>query len=85
MPRKAVEITAAILNKASASNDVPLIVDFWAAWCGPFKMMGPEFDKAAQALSGKERLVKVNTQAHQNVSGKSKRCDDPMVSRLFQM
>ena len=70
MPRQAVEITPAILNKASASDDVPLIVDFWAPWCGPCKMMGPEFDKAAKALSGKARLVKVNTQAHQNVSGK---------------
>ena len=61
MPRKAVEITAAILNKASASNDVPLIVDFWAAWCGPSKMMGPEFDKAAQALSGKMRIKGIPT------------------------
>ena len=70
MPSKAIEITPAILMKASASDDVPLVVDFWAPWCGPCKMMGPEFDKAARALAGKARLVKVNTKAHQSVSGK---------------
>ncbi|MGB7319348.1 MAG: thioredoxin TrxC [Planktotalea sp.] len=70
MPSKAVEITPAILTKASATDDVPLVVDFWAPWCGPCKMMGPEFDKAAGQLAGKARLVKVNTQTHQSVSGK---------------
>ncbi|MGH1577386.1 thioredoxin TrxC [Planktotalea sp.] len=64
MPAKAIEITPAIFTKASASDDVPLVVDFWAPWCGPCKMMGPEFDKAAKALTGKARLVKLNTESH---------------------
>lgn len=68
MPSKAVEITPAVLNKAMATDDVPFVVDFWAPWCGPCKMMGPEFEKAAKQLSGKARLVKLNTQTHQNVS-----------------
>ena len=46
-----------------ASKEVPVIVDFWAPWCGPCRMMAPEFSKAASALSGKARLVKVNTEA----------------------
>ncbi len=70
MPNKAVEITPAVLAKASANDDVPLVVDFWAPWCGPCKMMGPEFEKAAGKLSGQARLVKLNTQTHQSVSGK---------------
>jgi thioredoxin 2 len=70
MPRKAIEITPAILAKAAANDDVPLIVDFWAPWCGPCKAMGPEFNKAASELSGKARLVKMNTQEHATISSK---------------
>jgi len=43
---------------------VPLIADFWAPWCGPCRMMAPEFSKAAAALAGRARLVKLNTEDH---------------------
>lgn len=62
MPKKAVEVDASILAKAARTDEVPLIVDFWAPWCGPCRMMAPEFGKAASDLSGEARLVKVNTQ-----------------------
>jgi thioredoxin 2 len=61
---KAVEVDPAVLAKASRNDDLPLIVDFWAPWCGPCKMMAPEFSKAAQALAGQARLVKLNTEIH---------------------
>ena len=70
MPKKAVEITPDILAKAAANDDVPLVVDFWAPWCGPCKAMGPEFNKAASELTGKARLVKMNTQEHATISSK---------------
>ena len=62
---KAVEVDAATLAKAAKSDDVPLVVDFWAPWCGPCRMMAPEYSKAADVLAGKARLVKLNTEAHQ--------------------
>ncbi len=65
MSGKAQEVDFATLQKAARNDDVPLVVDFWAPWCGPCKMMGPEFSKAASSLAGKARLVKLNTDAHQ--------------------
>lgn len=61
---KVVEVDLATLQKAARNDQVPLVVDFWAPWCGPCRMMAPEFSKAAQALSGAARLVKINTEDH---------------------
>ena len=70
MTDKAVDIDFNLLNKAASNDDIPLIVDFWTPWCGPCKSMAPEFSKAAQTVSGKARLVKVNTQTHQKAGQK---------------
>ncbi len=47
-----------------ASRHVPVLVDFWAPWCGPCKMLGPLIEKLAAQAGGKWKLVKVNTEEH---------------------
>jgi thioredoxin 2 len=64
MTAKAVAVDPEILQKAALHDEVPLVVDFWAPWCGPCRMMAPEFAKAAEALAGQARLVKLNTEEH---------------------
>ena len=51
-------------------SDLPLLVDFWAPWCGPCKMMVPQFHQAARMLEPRMRLAKVNTEAEQGLGAR---------------
>lgn len=62
------EFDARIHDKATQTDDLPLIVDYWAPWCGPCRMMAPEFAKAAEVLKGKVRFAKIDTEQFPQVS-----------------
>lgn len=64
-----VALDATSFDPHAVKSDIPLLVDFWAPWCGPCKAMAPHFEKAAGRLEPTVRLAKINTDDEQALAG----------------
>jgi thioredoxin 1 len=67
---KAADVTDTNWDEAVLQSDTPVLVDFWADWCGPCKAMAPYVDKLAEEFDGKLRVVKMNTDENQATPSK---------------
>src|SRR5919201_3531034 len=61
-------VTDATFDQEVVNNDKPVLVDFWAAWCGPCKMVAPEMEKLADKYEGAVDVVKVDVDANPRIS-----------------
>jgi thioredoxin 1 len=66
----ALELTDANFDELVLKSDKPVLVDFWAEWCGPCKMIAPVLDEAATTYSGKLQITKMNVDENRDIPAK---------------
>ena len=70
MSELAMEFTDDNFNSEVESSDMPVLVDFWAEWCGPCKMLSPTIDTVAEKYNGKVKVGKVNVDKNPSIAQK---------------
>ena len=65
-----INLRGASFDKHASRNDLPLVVDVWAPWCGPCRMMAPHFEEAARRFGAQARFAKINSDEEPNLSAR---------------
>lgn len=68
--KNVIETTDATFEAEVLKSDIPVVVDFWAPWCGPCRMMAPMLEQTAEKMAGRMKFAKLNTDENQAISGK---------------
>ena len=66
---KAIELNSENFKSEVLDSDLPVLVDFWATWCGPCRMVGPIVEELAEDYAGKAKITKVNTEENAALAG----------------
>jgi thioredoxin 2 len=73
----------AAFDAAADTSALPLLVDFWAPWCGPCRMVAPELERVAQSSAGRYLVVKVNTDVHTDIAARFRIRSIPTLALVF--
>lgn len=76
------KFTSANFESEVLNSDIPVLVDFYADWCGPCKMMGPVVEKLAQEYEGKAKVGKVNVDEEQELAEKFNVMSIPFIALI---
>jgi thioredoxin 2 len=83
-PSAPIEIPdTASFDAAASRSAIPLIVDFWAEWCGPCRMVAPELERVARATAGRYLVVKVNTETLTDLAARFRIQSIPTMAVVF--
>ena len=84
-PGVPIDVTdTASFDAAMAASALPILVDFWAPWCGPCKTVAPELDRVARTNAGRYLVLKVNTDALQDIAGRFRIRSIPTLALVFE-